>query len=264
MGYVKLKHTLSRIALDAIEHPERSRVVDALLAYARRGREPHGVPLTTLGRATGETPLGVVRLLGATGLFDEPAGGGSDRIALAAPFRPFASYLRRQSARTAVAIRLLRSTRRPGIPEEIWRAAALFNAGLFFECHEYLEDVWRSTPGPERAFYHGLVQAAAGCYHLEKGNAHGAHTLIQKAIAKLEPYTPAHREVDVAAFLAGLREVLGRLDRGSPLGEPVRPAQALPTMALVDSPPRRRRRVRACGPAAPVRSSRARDGAPPR
>ncbi|MEK6556862.1 MAG: DUF309 domain-containing protein, partial [Candidatus Margulisiibacteriota bacterium] len=46
----------------------------------------------------------------------------------------------------------------------------LFNSGLFFECHEYLEDVWRPTTGPERNFYHGIIQAAAAFYHFEKNN----------------------------------------------------------------------------------------------
>ncbi len=258
MGYVKLKHTLSRIALDAIEHPEGARVADALLAYARRSRERRGVGLTALARATGMTPDEVERVLRATGLFDEPVGGSGDHVSLAAPFRPLVPYLRRQSARTTVAVRLLRSAHRPGIQEEIWRAAALFNAGLFFECHEYLEDVWRSAPGPERGFYHGLVQAAAGCYHFEKANAHGARTLIRKAIAKLEPFAPTHRGVEVAAFLAGLRRVLLRLDRGLPPGGRHRPA--LPTMDLVGSPRRQRRSVRASEASAPARSSRAQGG----
>ncbi|HKV69649.1 MAG TPA: DUF309 domain-containing protein, partial [Gemmatimonadales bacterium] len=200
------------------------------------------------------------RTLLGTGLFDGSAG--ADRIALSAPFRPFASYLRRQAARAMVAQRLLVSSQRAGLPEEIWRAAALFNAGLFFECHEYLEGVWRTAPDAERAFYHGLVQAAAGCYHMEKGNVHGTRTLLQKAIAKLEPYSPVHREVDVASLLAGLRGVVTRLDR--PPAAPAPDGRVLPTLPLVDGPPRaRRRRVRACaapGPSGPPRT----DGGRPR
>lgn len=260
MSYVKLKHTLSAIALDVIEHPDRARVADALLAYARRSGEQHRVSLASLGRATGLAPGDVERALRGTGLFEE-GGAEHERISLAAPFRPFAAYLRRQSARTAIAIRLLRSSHRPGIPAEIWRAAALFNAGLFFEAHEFLEDVWRAARDPERTFYHGLVQAAAGCYHLEKGNVHGARTLIEKAVAKLEPFAPTHRGVQVLALLAGLRRVLSRLDRTSPAAGPGRPP--LPTLDLVESPRAQRRRPRAC--AAPVSPAGPRaSGRPPR
>lgn len=244
MSYVKLKHMLSSIALDAIAHPEDARVSDALLTYARRAGERHRVSLSALARATALSPDDLGRALGGTGLFEEPAEADRDHISLAAPYRPFTAYLRRQAARTAVAVRLLRSTHREGIPDEIWRAAALFNAGLFFECHEYLEDVWRAAPAAEREFYHGLVQAAAGSYHLEKANIHGARTLIGKAVAKLEPYAPVHREVDVAAFVAGLRRVLARLEK-APHGEGLGRA-ALPMLDLVESPRARRRRVRAC------------------
>jgi len=250
VSYVKLKHALSSIALDAIAHPEDARVADALLAYARRAREGHPVSLAALARATALSPGDVGRALAGTGLFDEHGDGDRDHISLAAPYRPFTAYLRRQSARTAVAVRLLRSTHREGIPDEIWRAAALFNAGLFFECHEYLEDVWRAASAPEREFYHGLVQAAAGSYHLEKANVHGARTLLRKAVAKLEAYAPVHREVDVAAFVAGLRRVLVRLEK-APHAEGLGRG-ALPTLDLVESPRARRRRVRACAdPAAP-------------
>lgn len=244
MSYVKLKHTLSAIALDAIRHPEGTPVADALLAFAREAGARHRVALASLARTTGLASDTVGRALEGTGLFEEPGDAGRDHVSLAAPFRPFVAYLRRQSARTAVAVRLLRAPHAEGIPEEIWRAAALFNAGLFFECHEYLEDVWRAAPAPERAFYHGLVQAAAGCYHLEKVNVHGARILVQKAVAKLGAYTPVHRKVDVAAFVAGLRCVLAQLDLADGSAGPAR--VALPTLDLVDSPRAWRRRVRVC------------------
>jgi uncharacterized protein len=254
VSYVKLKHTLSAIALDAIRHPEGAPVADALLAYARAGRDGHRVPLASLARSAGIAPDDVRQVLKETGLFEEFDHADRDHASLAAPFRPFVPYLRRQSARTAVALRLLRAPHAEGIPEEIWRAAALFNAGLFFECHEYLEDVWRAASPPERAFYHGLVQAAAGFYHLEKANVHGARTLVQKAVAKLGTYSPVHREVDVAAFVAGLRRVLAQMDPATGSADPAR--VALPTLDLVDSPRARRRRVRVCAIQAATRAPR--------
>jgi hypothetical protein len=198
-------------------------------------------------------PDEVARALLGTGLFEEAGGADHDRISLAAPFRPFVPYLRRQAARTAVAVRRLRATSHAEIPQQVWRAAALFDAGLFFECHEYLEDVWRATPGPKREFYHGLVQAAAGGYHLEKANIHGARTLIRKAIAKLEPYAPTHQGVEVGAFLVGLRRVLARLEDGVLPGGLGR--EAMPTLGLVDFPRARRRRPRTRGVPTALHSS---------
>jgi hypothetical protein len=254
VSYVKLKHTLSAIALDAIRHPDDTPAADALLAYARGRGDRHRVALASLARTTGMASDNVRRVLQGTGLFEEPGDGDREYVSLAAPFRPFVAYLRRQAARTAVAVRLLRAPRAEGIPEEVWRGAALFNAGLFFECHEYLEDVWRAASPPERAFYHGLVQAAAGCYHLEKQNVHGARTLVQKAIAKLGTYAPVHRKVDVAALVAGLRRVLAQLDVAAGSGGPAR--VVLPTLDLVDSPRAWRRRVRSCAIRASVTASR--------
>jgi hypothetical protein len=261
MSYVRLKHALAEVALAAIAHPDHAPTAALLLAYARRSRRHPAVALTALGRDAGTAPADAARTLLGTGLFDESPG--ADRISLSAPFEPFVSYLRRQAARAVSAQRLLVSSRRAGLPDEIRRAAALFNAGLFFECHEYLEDIWRTAPEAERAFYHGLVQAAAGCYHMEKGNVHGTRTLLQKAMAKLEPYSPVHREVDVASLLAGLRGVVRRLDR--PSADPAPGRRARPMLPLVDGPPRaRRKRVRASVAPRPSGPSRAGGGRPSR
>jgi hypothetical protein len=250
VSYVTLKHALAEIALDVTEHLDRAWIADALLAYAESSRDGHRVSVAAIARAAGAPADEVRRSLEATRLFEVVGDGDDGGIGLAGPFRAFLPYLSRQAARTAAAVRLLRAARPETVPLEIWRAAALFNVGLFFECHEYLEDVWRSTPGPERAFYHGLVQAAAGCYHLEKRNAHGARTLLAKAIAKLEPYAPTHRAVEVTAFLAGLRRVLSRLD-GTPARLPPSGRTGaeivFPALALAGFPRTRHSRGHAAG-----------------
>jgi uncharacterized protein len=241
VSYVRLKHALAEIALDVTEHLDRAWIADALLAYAESSAAGLRVPVVALARAGGVSAEEAGRTLQATGLFEVTGAGdgGSGSIALAAPFQPFRPYLSRQVARTVAAVRLLRVDRPEAVPPDIWRAAALFDAGLFFESHEYLEDIWRATPGPERTFYHGLVQAAAGCYHLEKGNVHGARTLLAKAISKLEPFAPRYRAIEVAAFVAGLRRMLSGLDR-----TPVRLGEIVfPALDLAGVPQSRRRHV---------------------
>jgi predicted metal-dependent hydrolase len=213
-GYVHLKHTLSALALDALRHPRRARLAAALVAYARASSRGEPVPLRAVAAAAGMTPQAARRLLLRTGLFVAPDRGRA--VALSAGFHPAAPYFYRQAPRLAEALRLAGSPSPSGVPRVIWNAASLFDAGLFFECHEYMEDAWRAAEEPERTFYHGLVQAAAGCYHLEKGTLHGARTLTGKAIAKLRPYAPAYLGVDVAALLRGLEGILDAVEAAPP------------------------------------------------
>ena len=214
MSYVRLKHTLSKIALDAIEHPGRARSVMALAAYARMSVGGAPAPLADIAGTMGMSTEGVRRLLLRTGLAVPAVGDRA--IALAPEFRAFAPYFYKQVGRLGDTLHLLEAPRPASVPPRIWRAAALFNAGLFFECHEYLEDFWRAAREPERTFLHGLVQAAAGCYHLEKGNLHGARTLIGKAIAKLRPYAPTALGLDVATLLKGLESTVAAADTRPP------------------------------------------------
>lgn len=212
MSYVRLKHALSAIALRSLDGPALPPAVAAMAVYARRAGSGVAVPAALLARDAGVAP-GALRLtLLETGLFIEEDGA----IALAPPYRPHADYFGRQVTRLIEARRLAAEPTPPGMPDELHRGAALFNAGLFFEAHEYWEDVWRASRPPERSFYHGLVQAAAGCYHAEKGNAHGAAVLLAKARAKLELYAPRHLGLDIAALLAALGTVrAGRPPQGT-------------------------------------------------
>jgi uncharacterized protein len=209
LSYVRLKHALSAAALESLRHPERALAAAAMAAYARRSETGGAVPVEVLARdVAGLSPRGgdpdaVRRALLDTGVFVEEAGG----IALAAAYRSFTAYFRRQVTRLAEALRLAAQPPPPDVPLDVHRGAALFDAGLFFEAHEYWEDVWRASRPPERTFYHGLVQAAAGSYHAEKGNAHGAVVLLAKARDKLQGFAPRYHGVDVTALLASLESV---------------------------------------------------------
>ena len=203
MSYVRLKHALSGIALQSLDALPTPLAVTATAAYARRAEAGGPVSIDALARDAGAGTDAVRRALLESRLFTEEESA----VALAAPYRPHAAYFRRQVTRLTRALRLAAEPPPPGMPIEVHRGAALFNAGLFFEAHEYWEDVWRASRPPERAFYHGLVQAAAGCYHAEKGNAHGAAVLLSKARAKLEPYAPRYLGLEVAALLAALGAV---------------------------------------------------------
>jgi len=211
-GYVRLKHALSAVALRVVETPAAVPTAEALAAYARLGGG-HPAPVADVARVLRASPDDIWRRLMETGLFD--AAAGRDRPALAAVYAPHAAYFARQAARMADAVRILGEPV-PGVPDVVRRGVALFNAGLFYECHEYLEGVWRAARGPDRAFYHGLIQAAAACYHCEKGNRHGTRVLAGKAVEKLRAFAPVFHGVGVAALLVGLEGLCAGADSGAP------------------------------------------------
>ena len=98
---------------------------------------------------------------------------------------------------------------------------ARFNDGLFYECHDTLEEVWSGVRGPSRDFLQGLIQAAVGFYHLGNGNRAGATTLLRRALGRLERYPDAYAGVALAPLLEALREWLGALESEAPT--PARP-----------------------------------------
>lgn len=65
-------------------------------------------------------------------------------------------------------------------------AAALFDAGLFFEVHELLEPHWFRAEGAERERLQGLIQVAVGFQHLANGNLRGAVLLLHEGGRRLQ------------------------------------------------------------------------------
>lgn len=56
----------------------------------------------------------------------------------------------------------------------------------FFECHEVLEEYWKSVPkSPLRQAWHGLIQIAVALYHQRRGNINGAIKMLGSAIQNL-------------------------------------------------------------------------------
>jgi predicted metal-dependent hydrolase len=72
-----------------------------------------------------------------------------------------------------------------------------FNQGLFFECHETLEEIWLEDHGEDRKFFQGLIQIAAGYFKLEQGVPAGALKLWGTGLEKIGPYRPMHLRIDV-------------------------------------------------------------------
>ena len=86
-----------------------------------------------------------------------------------------------------------------------------FNDGLFFECHETLEEIWLEDHGDDRKFYQGIIQIAAGYFKLEQGVPAGALKLWRMGLEKLAPYTPVHFGISVEALIQAVEGNLTEL-----------------------------------------------------
>jgi len=79
-------------------------------------------------------------------------------------------------------------------------AARLFNAKLYFEAHDALEDAWRDAQGDERAFLQALIHVSVGMYHVAAANHQGAVNLLSRALEGLARFSPSAHGLDVAAL----------------------------------------------------------------
>ncbi len=85
-------------------------------------------------------------------------------------------------------LKIWNGKQRPRVVEEaLVLAELLMNQGLFFGCHEFLEEFWRPAAGEKRLAVHGIIQFAAAFHKLElnPGAVAGACELLEKASAKL-------------------------------------------------------------------------------
>ena len=67
-------------------------------------------------------------------------------------------------------------------------ARLLWNAALFFECHEWLEPAWMAAEGGEKKALQGLIRAAAFYVLLEGGRVGGASKTAQKAVGLIQAH----------------------------------------------------------------------------
>lgn len=73
-----------------------------------------------------------------------------------------------------------------------------FNAQLYYEAHDVLEEVWLPIRGqPQAKFYQGLIQMAGGFVHFQKQRLGPASRLFALALANFEPYPARHAGIDL-------------------------------------------------------------------
>jgi hypothetical protein len=119
----------------------------------------------------------------------------------------FAVHARELAERADAAWRVVRerplSVPAPTLADALDTAAALFDAGLYFEVHELLEPYWFRSLGRAREALQGLIQVAVGFQHLVNGNRRGALALLHDGAAKTAAGTLV--DMPLGDFTAGAR-----------------------------------------------------------
>ena len=93
-------------------------------------------------------------------------------------------------------------------------AARAFNSAQYFETHEILEDALDDVPDAEWELFIGLIQIAVGYHKTTQQLWIGAAAMLERALAKLEPFPNeaggihleplrARARADVAALRSG-------------------------------------------------------------
>ncbi|MGD9680030.1 MAG: DUF309 domain-containing protein [Candidatus Obscuribacterales bacterium] len=96
------------------------------------------------------------------------------------------------------------------LPEELQddfrKGIQEFNDRLFYDCHETLEEVWKSYQEPDRELIQGIIQIGVAYYHLGRDNHEGAKKLISRGLPRVERFCPSHFGLELADFVARVRE----------------------------------------------------------
>lgn len=93
------------------------------------------------------------------------------------------------------------------LPEAVLRGLEHFNAGDYFEAHEFLELAWRAEKGPIRELYRGILQVGVGYYHLKRGNLPGARKMFHRARKCLAGFSATQCGIDLAGLLTDVDRV---------------------------------------------------------
>lgn len=102
-------------------------------------------------------------------------------------------------------------------PEEYAQFWRLWAQAEYFECHEVLEEVWRSETDVQRKrFLQGLIHCAVAMVHVERENSVGAARQLTKARAKLADAKPEYftgSGHDCGALLEFVKQQVGKICR---------------------------------------------------
>lgn len=86
-----------------------------------------------------------------------------------------------------------------------------FNAGAYFEQHEWFEKAWLAEPRPIREMYQGILQVGVAFLQIERGNWAGAIKLLRRGLPRLRSLPPVCQGLDIAALRAAAESIHAEL-----------------------------------------------------
>jgi predicted metal-dependent hydrolase len=100
-----------------------------------------------------------------------------------------------------------------------------FNGERFFPAHEAWETAWKQTKGTDDAeFFKGLSQLGAGYVHFQRGNPHGAHTLLRRGAGRIRRYPDGHHGIPTERLAEDALAFAERIDQADRDGTDVAPS----------------------------------------
>ena len=260
---IVLRNRLSELFLEALADPDRGAYVLWLWTYCRlAGPANWQIAVAVLAEAVNREAAtdpgadhrgSLDALLADFDLFqlrhleDEHAWRGPevlealrwswrDAIELYPEFRDFWTYVVQRAERYWAVVGELMQQRgrtKGGLEGAVERGVLVFNAGLFFEYHEWLEDHWRAETGDRKRFLQGLIQVAVGLHHWEHANYRGATLLLREGAERLAVGRPCLLGLDVEAFYHEVQRLRAALETPEPQRSHAPSRTSLPKQRLM-------------------------------
>jgi uncharacterized protein len=259
----RIRNHLSDLLLTAFADPGRREAIRLLARYCSlASRAPRrqvslaelladdpkalgateSAPRAALAHLTGEGRLLAVRpvMAGGTPISDGFQGREAQDL-LVEPQPDVRAAFDEVCSRVGCYASVLDAGRRPGcVPlaaDPLWRgmveAALCFNAGLFFEAHEHLEQFWRGQPrGPLKRFLQGIIQISVAFHHAREGRYNGAVNLLARGLEKLRGVSGLVLGLDCDDFLPQVARTREALEAGGRAAMRPLPMAEIPRMRI--------------------------------
>ena len=221
-----LRGELYALFRSALDYPVRAAAYDWLALWLRLSKLRAGAPvplfeMITVSRLERKPdPQGLLELLGNTRIFRliPSADHAPGFIVDLGPGEGLSQYLEDRVGRYQRVLQHcaeISATADP-LERDLRLGQLLFNEGLYFDCHEYLESAWNHAQGEEKEMVQGIIQAAAAFHKWELGSPAGCTELLHKSLERLGPMEEVEGREDMfSEFVNSLGTTLDRVSRGN-------------------------------------------------
>jgi predicted metal-dependent hydrolase len=147
------------------------------------------------------------------------ASGPGDSIVLQGKFAKYQTFIcRKTKAYLKLISRLNNRSERLNdkLESKVIVGVMLFNNGFFFECHEYLEEIWLKERGRAKSFLKGFIHTCVAFYHFEYQNIKGTVNYLKRSSGRLIEFQPNFLGVDVGNLLSEIEGYLKSFEESKP------------------------------------------------